>query len=988
MSKKSKFFSKKTIDPKGQPITGITAVNILDDHLITGDDKGNLVTYEFSKSDTLIELKKYNCNQKKIEKIVVQNSKKYIFILTGGEVYYANMPLLNKIQPILKTKDTINIFVNNEDEKWKNHILVLNKKKKLKIYEINMAQDKVQGIEKKMVKDLVLDDYPNFGLWSSNNYFIFSLNEEKDGKLKGSNNWLNLDNGNLKFDDFPGVVEIKSLGEKVGVSNRNYTLFMKDGTSFSYSMLLHDTGDFNCYCEFKNHLFALYNQKVGIYKGGPQQYNSIETIDLDENEIGKFMVASESKLVVLSESNRNFHFINFKEKPIDEQIKVLIDLKEFDNAIEKLVENMKGEESQKREQLEKMFLDCAWACLEGDKKEYDKCIKYLSLTNFNPFEFIYMFVDSLNSNIIHEDKKTDILDRRKENQLFGLSAGEGEQKKAFEFLIEIMKIKRNYILGKYIKGDKSDNSDKSAEIEGKEINFMSSERSRINLSESNQKITIKDTFYAINSTLIKSMIKIKADPKEIELALDNETINNSNFDNFENEKFFSEDKNKDLDEVKFTLSYIQEKKGDNYEEPLKQWEAFGRSNNTKYSEIGRDRTKKIFLKFNENKDTDKVEKEKLFRKYILWLLEIYQDQAFDVVIKTELVTTDVFIEEIIPEFNKNRKDGKTEDLKQKFLEYCNENQKSKKYQTQLLQLYADKLFKLAGKENPPEKIEGEIKTYYDAFMKIIQSEDSVYEKTTILGYIDKSWLKEPRIYLYSQLKEHDKALQELFKGPNLTQCFKEIEEFCQKNLSSDPEIFQKFYKLLSEVVNKCQDDINKCAQKIQETKTNEPKFIEEKKNIEKQIKQYEEEIKKNEESKAPYEQEMLNILKRHGKIEELNPIKALEYANDYWNVCESNEFFDYLMDVVKEYTVSGNKYKITKNLSEIGLIYKEKEAYEYKKKYVTIDSEKTCDLCKKKIGTTIFVIYPNLRVYHSKCAQNANIDPMTGVDFSKKKYIE
>ena len=192
-----------------------------------------------------------------------------------------------------------------------------------------------------------------------------------------------------------------------------------------------------------------------------------------------------------------------------------------------------------------------------------------------------MFVDSLNSNIIHEDKKTDILDRRKENQLFGLSAGEGEQKKAFEFLIEIMKIKRNYILGKYIKGDKSDNSDKSAEIEGKEISFMSSERSRINLSESNQKVTIKDTFYAINSTLIKSMIKIKADPKEIELALDNETINNSNFDNFENEKFFSEDKNKDLDEVKFTLSYIQEKKGDNYEEPLKQWEAFGRSNNTK-----------------------------------------------------------------------------------------------------------------------------------------------------------------------------------------------------------------------------------------------------------------------------------------------------------------------------------------------------------------------------------------------------------------------
>ena len=995
MSSKNKFFSKKIIDPKGGDITGITAVNILDEHLITGNDKGIIVTYEFSKSDnTLIEVNSANLNSKKIEKIVIQNSRKYVFILAGGEVFYANIPILNKNQSILKSKDTINVFVIYEDERFKNCILVLNKKKKLKMYEINIIQDKVQATEKKMVKDFILDDYPNCGLWSSKNYFIYSLNEEKDGKQKGSNNWLNLDSGTLKFDDFPGVVEIKNLGEKVGVSDKNYTLFMKDGTSFSYSMLLHESKDFNCYCEFKNHLFALYNKKIGIFKGGTQQYNPIESIALDEHETGKFMVSSNFKLVVLTESNNKFHFINFQEKPFEEQIKILIDLKEFDQALEKLIETMKEDDPKRKEKVEKIFLDCAWACLEGDKKEYEKSIKYLSLTNFNPFEFIYMFVDSLNSNIIHEDKRKDIMDRRKENQLFGLSAGEEEQKKAFEFLIQIMKIKRNYILEKYIKGDKSDNSDKSAEIETKEISFMSSERSRIKLSDSTKKITIRDTFYAINSTLIKSMIKIKAEPKDIELVLDNETINNSKFDNFENEPFFSDEKNKNLDETKFTREYITEKKGINFESPLKQWREFGLSNNKKYSEIGRDRTKKIFYKFNETKGTDKDEKEKLFREYIQWLLEKYQNEAFEIVIKTNLIANKVFLEDIIPEFNRNRKDGKSEDLKQKFLEYCNDNQKTREYQTQLLQLYADKLFNLAGKENPPDAIEGEMKTYYDSMMKIIKSEDSVYDKKIILEHIDKTWLKEPRIYLYSQLKDHDKALKELFKGPNLTQSFKEIEDYCQKNQSSNHEIFQNFYQLLSEVVKQCQEDIDKCQEKISEIRIkidkNDPNLLEEeKKDLEKQIKQYEEEMKKNEELKAPYEKEMLNILKNHGKIEELNPIKALEYANDNWNVCESNnDFFNYLMDVVKEYTVSGNKYKITKNLSEIGLIYKEKEAYEYKKKYVTIDSEKACDLCKKKIGSTIFVIYPNLRVYHSKCAQNANIDPMTGIEFSKKKYVE
>ena len=42
LANKNKFFSKKTIDPKDANITGITAVNILDQHLITGDEKGNI----------------------------------------------------------------------------------------------------------------------------------------------------------------------------------------------------------------------------------------------------------------------------------------------------------------------------------------------------------------------------------------------------------------------------------------------------------------------------------------------------------------------------------------------------------------------------------------------------------------------------------------------------------------------------------------------------------------------------------------------------------------------------------------------------------------------------------------------------------------------------------------------------------------------------------------------------------------------------------
>ena len=236
MSNKNKFFSKKTIDPKDVTITGITAVNILDQHLITGDEKGNIATYEFSKNDTLFEVKKANLSSKaKIEKIEIQNSKKYAFVLVGGEVFYVNIPTLTKTASLFKSKDTINIFVNNEDDRYKNMILVLNKKKKLKMYEFSITQDKPSVNEKKMIKDFTLDDVPNCGIWTDKNYFIYSFKEEKDGKLKGTDNWLNLETGNVKFDDFPGIVEIKNLGEKIAVSDRNYTLFMKDGASYAFT---------------------------------------------------------------------------------------------------------------------------------------------------------------------------------------------------------------------------------------------------------------------------------------------------------------------------------------------------------------------------------------------------------------------------------------------------------------------------------------------------------------------------------------------------------------------------------------------------------------------------------------------------------------------------------------------------------------------------------------------------------------------------------
>ena len=59
-------------------------------------------------------------------------------------------------------------------------------------------------------------------------------------------------------------------------------------------------------------------------------------------------------------------------------------------------------------------------------------------------------------------------------------------------------------------------------------------------------------------------------------------------------------------------------------------------------------------------------------------------------IKIQSVNVKVFLDEIIPEIEKEK--GESGSLKEKFLEYCNQYNKNEEYQTQLLLLYLNKMF--------------------------------------------------------------------------------------------------------------------------------------------------------------------------------------------------------------------------------------------------------------------------------------------------------
>ena len=965
-----KLFNKTKLATKE---INITAVGISGRNLITGESNGTLRVFEIKQkqflsiSETKLE--------SKIDKICIPKNRKIAFILSGGDVYFINLPQMDSPQQIFKSKDIANLYVNLDDKKYENKILILQNKGKLllKIYEFDVNGEKVQVNEEKLPNEMHLDKPPDVATWTQKNIFIYSLDNKKCY-------WLNCNTGKIdSTNDYENTIDIANLYGKEAVTmnlgeGMTYTIFSEKGKSFN--PVFHTMPKFHCFCPFENHSIALYDDGIVAFKPGEMEYTPVETINFDKGEVGQFMVASRFKLIVITISGNQINFIDIQGKPPEEKMKVLIDKKEYNKALEILIENSSDDSHEEKEtKLEQYYLDCAWSCIEGENKDFENSLKYLSVTNFNPFEFIYMFHDILNIKIIHSDKEKEILDNKKENQFLNEKDSEEKQKIPLKFLISILKIKRDYILEVLIKSKN--------ETETSLIEFMSSNKSKINLESSNIKVTIGQTFYAINSSLIKCMIKLKVDPIEIEEALNNETINYTNLTNFDKDPFFSNEKVKNLDETKFALSYILEKNGNNYEMVLEQYKIFGSSKNEKYCLIGKERTKKVFYKFKETKDDKREEKENLFKKYIIWLLEKYQEEAFEVIIKAELISNRIFMEEILPKLKSK------EDMKEKFLEYCNKNNKTEEYQTQLIQIYIDKLFKLTGKEKKPEKLEGEAEKYYNLMMDVIKSEESVYNKKLILEYIETSWLKEPRIILYSQLKLFNNALEYLFKEAKETLSFTEMEKFCKNNNdNSGHKIFEKFYQLLSETVKEYQDKINKVSESIEKIKNNLDDNNPNNKLILEEIAKKEEELKQSEEKKKPFENEMIEILNKYGNIDLFDPLTALDFANDHLNICQEKDFFNYLNKVVKDFTIKGNKHKITKNLSEMGLAYRMKEEYELKKKYVIIDSERICDLCKKKIGSISFAVYPNMKVYHSKCVNNINIDPLTGLDFSKTNYID
>ncbi|KDO28175.1 hypothetical protein SPRG_06223 [Saprolegnia parasitica CBS 223.65] len=120
------------------------------------------------------------------------------------------------------------------------------------------------------------------------------------------------------------------------------------------------------------------------------------------------------------------------------------------------------------------------------------------------------------------------------------------------------------------------------------------------------------------------------------------------------------------------------------------------------------------------------------------------------------------------------------------------------------------------------------------------------------------------------------------------------------------------------------------------------------------------------------------VMARHAK--QLPGITALELIPPSTPLAKVTDFLGQLLPHSAHQV---RDQMLARNLSNIYNLQVQCDRVERISESVEIDAKTICGVCKKRIDTTIFAVYPNGSLVHFSCGANASmeVDPVTGMDF-------
>ena len=983
--------------------------------LIIGDTKGEINF--FQKNESKLELdNNFKVGNTKIEKLIVNQEDNVLYVLTPGGLFIYSLPNLeNKA----KKDPDVSDIIENLCPKNKNELLVITRSKKIIFYKYDSEVGKLQKVDyrdkdKKPI-EITLEEMPDKIKWYGEN---ICLSIKKSSKIyfysiekKGPVSTLIKNEQDIEIEDLNYIQSSWAIVYIGGL------LFFhgNDGQIKGKNMIqLNNEEQFHCLEIFNDlYIIALYSKSIIIYDYNDGKLAQELTTDTNEIPFLKCIFRGNKIMYILSIIDKNKPQ---EESKKDEKAKVkkepenfsslLWELKEFSfenqiaqslqyDQIEKafaIVNNKIEYNMDKFDYLESFYCQCGWNSFNKKTKEgYEDAEKYFSLCNFNPFELIYHFAKLLDIKPIHEgyediEKSPKVL----ENQIDAdpnHDPKNGEKVSCgLQMLINILSAKKTYLYNKH-KLNLLQNSKNMEKVKNIVLKFESASNCKISLKNVKPlEVKLFDTLKIINEALVKSMVLLDKRISFIEEIIDGDPFGS----NYSLE--FLKDKNTFTSDMVTVYVYRKNKK---YKDLFKILEKYVKNlSNNEENVSSRNLLKKILVDFGKN-----AEYTEEFVEGLKILLYNDYNSAFEIVLNNnELLPIDNFIDllnEGDGEKNQENQDEQEEQnigveekitKKEIFLQkLCDDkkfsNYSNEKYQTLYLELLINKIFKEVDKNYiPPKKGQEDNLNQEDKFIKIQKKYNDVqalfkrytkYNKSTLLNLVKDSWMYDINISLLTETFQYEGAIKkiiELVKTKHKD--FKDAREYCKKNYKNCVGIFQNYFRILKENYD-IGDDTTKNDFKKEMLKILEL-FIKG-------------ELLDEETQKSLNKLELLNIL---------TPKEILNLIPKDWKLNEpldprdkDKTLFNLIRFYLKEYAIINNNYKRLENLAKIDLIYKKLKLYDLRDKHVVLDMNTSCYLCNKKIpSNTVFVVYPNGHIYHSRCSPDLHIEIKTGRNFENFDY--
>ena len=967
------------------PQINITSVADYNDHVIIGDSLGNIMTFKREKTK-LVQIHQLQLKSK-IENLIVMEKLNILLVLSGGNIFIYELLSFKDNSPKdtdKESKDLKDIYkiALNKSPNNENEILIVTKKKKLLFFYYNNEMLRLFPLEfidkEKKLLTFNLDEFPEKIMWYDKNICYYT----KSGKLafiiikKIENNWVKKE----LIQDFP-VENLAYVNKSWIILQVGIGLYYDlEGQPMTKNTLVFNTdanGPLIVDIEILNdfHIVALSEKNIMIFENNEGQL--MQTLNIDSPEfIKKFLLLGKNKVFALTSNKKDektkefiYKLWEVREFTFEKQIKMALKSNEFEKAFNLLNNKLEFNE-EKFKFLESIYCDCGWICINRKTEEgYKLAESYFGLCNFNPFELIYHFIKLLKIKPIHEgygdENKLPV--EANNCQIISKEASlDKNTKAALEMLIKLLQTKKTYILKKNQLPNvlKEKGKKKSFEsIKNNILTFESSQNCLINLQDVQPTdIKLFETINIINETLVNAMVLLEYGISYIAEIIEDDIHTKSYSEEF------LRSINTFTSNMALACIYRKNKK---YSEAINLLEPFidNKENSEKNNEAI-NLLKKILIEFGTNN-----EYVNLFEKGIKILLKNHSNIAFDIILYNELIGIDDVLMKILPE----SEDVDLINKREMFLKViCNDkNYSNGKYQILYIELLIQKLFAQVENKDIPKNKDEEKKfpKEYEELKEVVKKFDK-FDPAPILALVQNTWMYDIELYILSDAKKNDEAIQLLINlVKSNVKSFEDIREFCKINYSIDVDIFRKYFKKLRE--------------------------------------QYDD--KDNQETKDMFKKEMLKIIdlfisgelldkeevKKKTKLELiniLNPKEIISLIPSDWKLNEPLDdtqkdkencktIFNLMHFYLKEYSILTNNYKRLENLAKMDLTYKQKQLFELRDKHVTLGVTSCCYLCGKKIvNNTQLLIYPNGHIYHAKCSPDLSLEIKTGKNFKNFDY--